>query len=104
MSLNSFPACNALSPNTHTLVPEAKSSTSPAAKTQPRRVSITPLSHSTLPGAMRNMGWQTGASLIQRWFDSEAWQMPETWKDKAPAPGSIPAKHLDTSLVRMDWG
>jgi hypothetical protein len=54
---------------------------------------------------MRNMGWHTAAALMQRWFDSPAWEMPEEWKrDKTkPEPVTLRPEVCDETIVKMDW-
>jgi hypothetical protein len=105
MSLNDFQQANALGRDAFYLLPQAESKTYAPTGTPPKQVVIQRLALSRLPAAMRNMGWDTAAALMQRWFDSPAWQMPEEWKKPKtqPAPMSLSATHCDASIVKMDW-
>jgi hypothetical protein len=105
MSLNGFQPTNGLSRDTFFLLPQAESQTYAPTKTPPKQVVIQRLALSRLPAAMRNMGWDTAAALMQRWFDSPAWQMPEAWKQSNTQPDSmsLSAAHCDESIVKMDW-
>jgi len=105
MSLNDFQQANALGRDAFYLLPQAESKTYAPTGTPPKQVVIQRLALSRLPAAMRNMGWDTAAALMQRWFESPAWQMPEEWKKPKtqPAPMSLSAAHCDASIVKMDW-
>jgi len=105
MSLNDFQQANALGRDAFYLLPQAESKTYAPTGTPPKQVVIQRLALSRLPAAMRNMGWDTAAALMQRWFDSPAWQMPEEWKEKdtQPDPMSLSAAQCDESIVKMDW-
>ena len=105
MSLNDFQRTNAVGPDTFFSLPQGDSQTYAPTGTPPRQVIIEPLALSRLPAAMRNMGWDTAAALMQRWLDSPAWQMPEEWKEKdtQPDPMSLSAARCDESIVTMDW-
>lgn len=105
MSLNDFQQTNAVGPDALFLLPQATSRTYAPTGTPPKQVIIQNLALSRLPAAMRNMGWDTAAALMQRWFDSPAWQMPEAWKeDKTqPHPMSLTAAQCDEGIVKMDW-
>jgi len=105
MSLNDFQRANALGRDAFYLLPQAESRTYAPTGTPPKQVAIQRLALSRLPAAMRSMGWGTAAALMQRWFDSPAWQMPEAWKEKKtqPAPISLGAAQSDQTIVRMDW-
>jgi hypothetical protein len=54
---------------------------------------------------MTKMGWGTAAALMQRWFDSPAWEMPEDWKKERtqPPPMSLAAAQCDVDIVKMTW-
>lgn len=105
MSLNDFQHTNALGSDALFLLPHAESNTYAPTDTPPKEVVIPRLPLSRLPAAMRNMGWGTAAALMQRWFDSPAWQMPEEWKeDKTqPSPTSLTVAQCDESIVKMAW-
>lgn len=105
MSLNSFEPTNALGADALFVLPQGASTTYAPTNKPPRQVSVEKLALSRLPGAMRNMGWGTAAALMQRWFDSTAWEMPGSWKDTnlQPAPMSIPDAQCDQRIVTMDW-
>lgn len=105
MSLNDFQQANALGRDAFYLLPQAESKTYAPTGTPPKQVVIQRLALSRLPAAMRNMGWDTAAALMQRWFDSPAWQMPEGWKEKdtQPDPMSLSAAQCDETIVKMDW-
>lgn len=105
MSLNDFEQTNALGRKTFYVLPGGESETYALRNTSPKKVVLEPLALSRLPGAMRNMGWGTAAALMQRWFDSPAWQMPENWKTTNLQPDSLslPAAQCDEVIVKMDW-
>lgn len=105
MSLNDFQRTNAVGPDTLFSLPQGDSQTYAPTNTPPKQVIIEPLALSRLPAAMRKMGWDTAAALMQRWFDSPAWQMPEEWKgkDTQPDPMSLSALQCDERIVKMDW-
>lgn len=105
MSLNSFEPTNALGADALFVLPQGVSTTYAPTNTSPRQVSVEKLALSRLPGAMRNMGWGTAAALMQRWFDSPAWEMPGSWKtlQTQPSPMSIPDAQCDQRIVTMDW-
>lgn len=105
MSLNSFEPTNALGADALFVLPQGTSTTYAPTNTPPRQVSVEKLALSRLPGAMRNMGWGTAAALMQRWFDSPAWEMPGSWKtlQTQPSPMSIPTAQCDQRIVTMDW-
>lgn len=105
MSLNDFQRANALGHDAFYLLPQAESHTYAPTDTPPKQVVIERLALTRLPAAMRSMGWDTAAALMQRWFDSPAWQMPDEWKKPKtqPAPMSLSAVHCDDSIVKMAW-
>lgn len=105
MSLNDFRPTNALGPDTLFALPQAASRTYAPTHTPPKEVIVEPLALTRLPTAMRNMDWHTAAALMQRWFDSPAWEMPEGWKEVETQPNSmsLSAAHCDQSIVKMDW-
>ncbi|RMN25090.1 hypothetical protein ALQ62_03577 [Pseudomonas coronafaciens pv. zizaniae] len=105
MSLNDFQRTNALGPDTYYALPQGASHTYAPTDTPAKEVIIQSLALSRLPGAMRNMGWDTAAALMQRWFDSPAWEMPEEWKEEKtkPDPSTLLSAQCDENIVKMDW-
>ncbi|MEZ2876264.1 DUF6402 family protein [Pseudomonas lundensis] len=105
MSLNDFQRTNATGPQALYQLPQTSSRTYSPTHTPAKKVVVQSLALSRLPGAMRAMGWHTSAALMQRWFDSPAWAMPEAWKeDKTqPHPSSINPIQRDESIVKMEW-
>ncbi|WP_440092884.1 DUF6402 family protein [Pseudomonas syringae] len=105
MSLNDFQRTNALGPDTYYALPQGASHTYAPTDTPAKEVTIQSLALSRIPGAMRNMGWDTAAALMQRWFDSPAWEMPEKWKVRKtqPDPLSLSPAQYDESIVKMEW-
>ncbi|KPX76661.1 MULTISPECIES: DUF6402 family protein [Pseudomonas syringae group] len=105
MSLNDFQRTNALGPDTYFALPQGISRTYAPLDTPPKKVIIENLALSRIPGAMRNMGWDTAAELMQRWFDSPAWEMPAEWKvrETQPDPMSLSPAQCDESIVKMEW-
>ncbi|KPX47130.1 MULTISPECIES: DUF6402 family protein [Pseudomonas syringae group genomosp. 2] len=105
MSLNDFQRTDALGPDTYFALPQGASHTYAPTDTPAKEVIIQSLALSRIPGAMRSMGWNTAAALMQRWFDSPAWEMPEEWKEPKtqPDPLSLPAIQCDESIVKMEW-
>ncbi|MFD2643447.1 DUF6402 family protein [Pseudomonas japonica] len=105
MSLNDFEQTNALGPDTLFALPNATLDTAPGKDHPPKKIVINRLALTRLPGAMRNMGWETAAALMQRWFDSPAWAMPEAWKEveTQPHPFTLRPENCDQSIVKMDW-
>lgn len=58
----------------------------------------------SIPPAMHRMGWTVSAELMERWLNSPAWVLPESWKgDSAPDPRSVSLSHLEQYIVRMSW-
>ena len=105
MSLNDFQRTNAAGPDALYQLPQANSHTYSPTDTPAKKVVVQSLALSRLPGAMRSMGWHTAAALMQRWFDSPAWAMPEAWKvlKTQPAPLSLKPAQCDESIVKMEW-
>ncbi|KPW93930.1 MULTISPECIES: DUF6402 family protein [Pseudomonas syringae group] len=105
MSLNDFQRTDALGPDTYFALPQGASHTYAPTDTPAKEVIIQSLALSRIPGAMRNMGWNTAAALMQRWFDSTAWEMPEEWKEQEtqPDPMSLSPAQCDESIVKMEW-
>ncbi len=105
MSLSDFQRTNAIGPDTLFALPQATSQTYAPTDTPPKEVIVEPLALTRLPAAMRNMGWHTAAALMQRWFDSPAWEMPEEWKrdKKKPEPVTLRPEVCDETIVKMDW-
>jgi len=105
MSLNDFERADALGPDTLYVLPNATLDTAPGKDHPPKKVVINRLALTRLPKAMRNMGWETAAALMQRWFDSPAWAMPAEWKDTRTQPNSMSlgAANCDDRIVKMEW-
>ena len=105
MSLNDFQRTNATGPQALYQLPQASSRTYSPTHTPAKKVVVQSLALSRLPGAMRAMGWHTSAALMQRWFDSPAWAMPEAWKERKtqPDPLSLKPAQCDESIVKMEW-
>ena len=105
MSLKDFQQATALGPDALFLLENATLDTSPGGHERPKQIVINALPLSKLPVAMRRMGWHTSAALMQRWFDSPGWQMPEAWKTDRGQPQSmdLPSAQCDESLVKMSW-
>lgn len=105
MSLKDFQQATALGPDALFLLENATLDTSPDGHERPKQIVINALPLSKLPVAMRRMGWHTSAALMQRWFDSPGWQMPEAWKtDRGqPQPRELQSAQCDESLVKMSW-
>jgi len=80
----------------------------PAADNATRDIVMPGLKITALPGAMRKMGWDVSAALMERWFDSPPWRMPELWKAQderstIPPATQIDAPYVDETIVTMDW-
>ncbi|MFJ4374809.1 DUF6402 family protein [Pseudomonas japonica] len=105
MSLKDFQQTTALGPDALFLLEGATLDTSPGGQHRPKQIMINALPLTKLPVAMRRMGWHTSAALMQRWFDSPGWQMPEDWKQvrTQPAPLSLPRAQCDDVIVKMSW-
>ncbi|MDR0281371.1 MAG: DUF6402 family protein [Paucimonas sp.] len=105
MSLKDFQQTTALGPNALFLLENATVETKPGGHHQPKQIVIDELPLSKLPVAMRKMGWHTSAALMQRWFDSPGWQMPEEWKGEEgqPDPLRLSKAACEETLVRMNW-
>lgn len=71
----------------------------------PQDIVVPQMRIQAIPSAMRQMGWSVSAALMERWFASAEWVMPESWKSKneQPSASQIPPAHLDTQLVSMAW-
>lgn len=103
MSLNDFSAANALEATALFVLPEARSTLSPVSKTEPKRVPTQRLEITRIPQAMRKMGWFTSARLMERWFSTPAWKMPENVKSRHFDERTLNDSHVDTSIVTMSW-
>lgn len=70
----------------------------------PHKVAIKPLPIGLIPGAMRNMGWTVSAALMERWFASEPWHMPDAEKvaDSHATSLMTPAR-VDDHIVTISW-
>lgn len=105
MSLKDFQQTTALGPDALFLLEGATFDTLPGGRHKPKQIVIDALPLTKVPVAMREMGWHTSAALMQRWFDSPAWEMPEEWKEDhgQPAPMELSRAHCDEHLVKMSW-
>ncbi|BDU18060.1 DUF6402 family protein [Lysobacter auxotrophicus] len=103
MGLSDFSALNALKPDTLILTSSAKSRTSPVDVTQGKRITIDRLSITQIPHAMRTMGWSTAASLMERWFQNEAWELPGDFKVKTPPISKLHPSMYDGDIVKVAW-
>lgn len=105
MSLKDFQQTTALGPDALFMLEGATFDTSPGGRHRPKQIVINALPLTKVPVAMRRMGWHTSAALMQRWFDSPGWEMPEAWKtnDGQPAPLGLSNAHCDESIVKMSW-
>lgn len=105
MSLKDFQQTTALGPDALFLLENATLDASPGGHERPKQIVINRLPLSKLPVAMRRMGWHTSAALMQRWFDSPGWQMPEAWKEEGsqPAPLEISSAQCEENFVKMSW-
>ncbi|MDR0806496.1 MAG: DUF6402 family protein [Enterobacteriaceae bacterium] len=68
-------------------------------------IDIKPLEITEIPAIMRKMGWKQSAKLMERWFNSPAWEMPVAWKNGKEMPQSlyIPEQHCDDQTIKMSW-
>ena len=105
MSLKDFQQTTALGPDALFMLEGATFDTSPGGRHRPKQIVVNALPLTKVPVAMRRMGWHTSAALMQRWFDSPGWEMPEAWKthDGHPAPLGLSNAHCDESIVKMSW-
>ena len=105
MSLKDFQQTTALGPDALFLLEGITFDTYPGGRHRPKQIVINALPLSKLPVAMRKMGWDTSAALMQRWFDSPGWEMPGSWKeeDSQPEPMTLPKAQCDENLVKMSW-
>ncbi|OLS60852.1 DUF6402 family protein [Pseudomonas putida] len=105
MSLKDFQQATALGPDALFLLEGVTLDTLPGRDHPPKQIVIQALPLSKVPVAMRKMNWHTAAALMQRWFDSPAWQMPEAWKEEKtrPDPMTLTRAHCDEGIVKMSW-
>lgn len=105
MSLKDFQQTTALGPDALFLLENATFDTTPGGRHRPKQIVIDALPLTKVPVAMRRMGWHTSAKLMQRWFDSPGWEMPEEWKDEdtQPEPMDVPEAQCDETSVKMSW-
>ena len=105
MSLNCFLSTNAVGPEALSKMPKATSMTHNDPFRPAKKVFFQHLALTRLPAAMRSMGWGTAAALMQRWFDSPAWAMPQEWKEQKTQPDPLRLKpgQCDQSIVKMEW-
>ncbi|MDU9394012.1 DUF6402 family protein [Pseudomonas sp. zfem002] len=105
MSLKDFQQTTALGPDALFLLENATLDTRPGRYHEPKQIVINALPLTKVPVAMRKMGWHTSAALMQRWFDSPGWQMPEAWKQTQtqPDPAHLNNAQCDEHIVKMDW-
>lgn len=90
-------------PSVHGTI-RAESELSPAYNTKGKEVDFSPLKITDMPAAMRNMGWQKAAQVMQKWQDGEADEITgkriEYYADK---PETISADICDENTVTMEW-
>jgi len=103
MSLNDFSNTNALESNALFVLPEARSVMSPVSKTEPKRVPAQRLEITSIPKAMRSMGWTTSARLMERWLSTPAWTMPPVVKKPGFDERTLDTSHCDDTIVTMAW-
>ncbi len=103
MSLNDFSNTNALESNALFVLPEARSVLSPTNKTEPKQVPTERLEITRLPKAMRNMGWITAARMMERWFSTPAWTMPDHVKAPDFDERPLDSLHHDDTIITMRW-
>ncbi|MFD2644551.1 DUF6402 family protein [Pseudomonas japonica] len=105
MSLKDFQQTTALGPDALFLLENATLDTRPGRYHEPKQIVINALPLTKVPVAMRKMGWHTSAALMQRWFDSPGWQMPETWKNEKDQPAALGISRFqcEENIVKMDW-
>lgn len=77
---------------------------SPAQNTKGTQVDVTPVKITDMPGAMRNMGWEKAALVMEKWQQGNAYQITEDMLEKYNRdPLSIPADICDETTVTMEW-
>ncbi|OLS64320.1 DUF6402 family protein [Pseudomonas putida] len=105
MSLKDFQQTTALGPDALFLLEGVTFDTSPGGRHRPKQIVINALPLSKVPVAMRKMGWHTSAALMQRWFDTPGWEMPEQWKSEQgqPVATDLPTTRCDETIVKMSW-
>ncbi|MEE3664119.1 DUF6402 family protein [Brenneria sp. g21c3] len=102
-SANRNASLGILDKNAQFIVSEAK--TKLKERNASSSVEVTPLQVTEIPAAMRKMGWKRSAKLLDRWFSSPAWAMPESWKSGRDMPKAlyIPSEHCDEETIKMSW-
>lgn len=87
------------------MISPAPAALTPVSDTRPHRLVVKPLPIRVLPSAMHRMGWNVSAALMERWFASPPWSMPDEWKDDTTKlrATAIDAAHIDESIVSMRW-
>ncbi len=81
-----------------------QSELSPAQKTKGKELGFNPVKLTDLPGAMRQMGWKIAPLLMEKWQNSEAYELSEDLLQQyADDPLSIPPEHCDEVTVKMEW-
>jgi len=72
----------------------------PVSDVHPHKLVMTQLPISRIPRAMRNMGWDVSAALMERWFASPAKEMRD---DEKRDSRLVDPTHIDESIVTMAW-
>jgi len=44
-----------------------------------------------------------GADLMRRWFNSPSFSLPESWRSSNVNFMGVPANHVDTTIIKMNW-
>ncbi|APG02496.1 hypothetical protein BJI69_00315 [Luteibacter rhizovicinus DSM 16549] len=84
----------------HALISPTPATLTPVSDTRPHKLVVEPLAISRIPGAMRNMGWNVSAALMERWFSSPPKEMQEDEKKDASL---VDPRHIDETIVTMAW-
>lgn len=107
MALNDFSqAANAAPRNVMIQAQHIKPKLTPKVDKQPVKIVVPEMNIEAIPTAMRRMGWTVAAALMERWFASPEWTMPEKWKTTSHGAGparEMDAAHFDDRIVTMDW-
>jgi hypothetical protein len=82
------------------MISPAPAALTPVSNTRPHKLVVRQLPISRIPGAMRNMGWDVSAALMERWFASPAHELLEREKRDARL---VDPKYTDESIVSMAW-
>lgn len=107
MALNDFAHANDVAPRGLLLQPQhVKPKLTPASNKQPVQIVVPEMNIEAIPNAMRRMGWQFAAVLMERWFAHAGWTMPNDWKgnDSGAGPSTlIDEAHVDDQIITMAW-